>query len=321
MNTQSIYNYYGSFLEVKLDNSEFYDFELSKENFNYETKYFNKTTPIEYTTIKYSEPVYSIVDKSDSIRRRTENGWTLDFIVNRDNLDWDEGSMFYYIGSTGSTDPMVYGDNNLYFEFTNDKRIKWRKIHYNYDCDPISGNTESFYTLTGQTIPLCVDNPTKDFNITITFKRYYELNDCDLDNLGGKNDLITGQTISNSIYDIINGEEPIFIQEEVLNKKWSLEKKYRLGTLKIFLNGVRIYKIDDWEEIIPSNRGDFGYAQLLKGGVDVLTDDLYESNFLFKNITYYEEPLKYLDIRHNFNIIKEIYDIENCGEECIDNFY
>jgi hypothetical protein len=224
--------------------------------------------------------------------------------------------MFYYLGISGSTEPMAYADNNLTFEFTDDKRLLWTKIHYSGTCNPSSGYTESFYTLTGQTPSLCVDDATKDFNITISFKRYIELIGCDLENNGGINDLITGSTLTNEVIAVVEGEEPIYTHEEVLNEKWFNERFYRLGVLKIYLNGVRIYKEDEWEEIIPSNRLNGSYVQLVGGGIDVVSGDVLMSQFAIKNVKYYEEPLGFLNIKHNFHFTKSTYDIETCEFVC-----
>jgi hypothetical protein len=55
---------------------------------------------------------------SPIIKRRTEKGWTLDFIFNRQNQSWSSGSVFYYLGVRGENDPLNYSDNNLSFQFT-----------------------------------------------------------------------------------------------------------------------------------------------------------------------------------------------------------
>ena len=57
---------------------------------------------------------------------------------------------------------------------------------------------------------------------------------------------------------------------EKLNKKWWKEKQYRLGTLKIYINGRPIYKIKDWEEIIPTNRGVQPFIQSWGGGTKLM---------------------------------------------------
>ncbi len=57
------------------------------------------------------------------IRKRTEKGWTLDFVFNRDGIDWSGGTTFYYWGISGETEQENYADNNLSFSFTDDGRV------------------------------------------------------------------------------------------------------------------------------------------------------------------------------------------------------
>ena len=118
------------------------------------------------------------------------------------------------------------------------------------------------------------------FNLTIVFNRYKELNNCDIDNVGGFNDLIqgphpiafdrpltgvtamtstqivTGYTITNTIEDWVTGGTITTEYVEKLNRKWANERNDRLGQLKFYLNGNLIYTEENWEEVIPSYRND-----------------------------------------------------------------
>jgi hypothetical protein len=49
MNTQNILKFYGSKLDLKLDSSELYDFELEKTNIDYNTDVLDLTNEITYT--------------------------------------------------------------------------------------------------------------------------------------------------------------------------------------------------------------------------------------------------------------------------------
>ena len=73
-------------------------------------------------------------------------------------------------------------------------------------------------------------------------------------NVGGVNDLITGTTITIGDKSFLTGatQESFTIQE--LSKKWYQNRSNRLGKLKIYLNGQKIYELKNWEEIIPSER-------------------------------------------------------------------
>jgi hypothetical protein len=254
------------------------------------------------------------------IKRRPEKGWTLDFVFNREGLNWSQGSIFYYIGVRGDDNIKNYADNNLSFGFTNDGRIKWSAIRYLGICQTNSGYTESYYVTNGQTDPLCVTDLNKDFNITITFDRYKRLTDCNLENDGGWNDLITGRTLNNNPLDVMTGATPDYSYPEVLNRKWANERKNRLGILKIYLNGRPIAKIKDFEEVIPSNRGVQPFIQSWGGGTPLMMG-IHEgvSEFNIKTIKYYEEPLNFVQVYHNFMTRLNEFDFEICGVKCDDN--
>ena len=203
---------------------------------------------------------------------------------------------------------------------------------------------ESFYTSSGQTETLCTTGLTKDFNITIVFDRYKRYTDCDIENMGGQNDLIigphptdyiintgvtavtstqvvTGYLITNPL-DVLTGATPTYQYNEELNKKWADERDRRLGTLKIYLNGNLIYKLKDWEEIIPSKRGEQPFIQSWGGGTGLM-GGIHEGVCCFniKSIKYYEEPLNFVHVKHNFKTRLTDFDFEICNAPCVDDVY
>jgi hypothetical protein len=445
MNTQNILNFYGSKFDIRLDSSEFYDYEISKIQNDYATDVLDLTTPITYTgltidttlgysscsrnsitlsehdnSINDSDYIYSgltfnlnynnfvsyfnntyqhtilnndiftyvgipnethyfkisgfnnpidagifqftgftkNITKCLSIlnggtccpiplklnnkpwaykfnegrgtnncqpllKRRTEKGWTLDFIFNRENVNWYSNNVFYYIGVRGDNNIENYADNNLSFQFTSDKRIKWVSYRYSGVCDPSLGYSESYYLDQGVTPQLCTTGTTKDFNVTIVFDRYKRYTDCNLENDGGWNDMIPGiKTIPYtppSGSSITSTQTTIFSDQEELWKKWSSERERRLGTLKIYLNGRPIYKKENWEEIIPSTRGSQPFIQSWGGGTGLMNNvHNGTSCFNMKTIKYYEEPLDFVHVRHNFLTRLNQYDFFICGEDCKD---
>lgn len=252
------------------------------------------------------------------IKQRTENGWTLDFIFNRENLPWTEGNIFYYYGVRGSTSITETADNSLLFKFTNDGEIEYNVVRYSGDCDPSIGYSENYYTEVGVTSALCTTDLNKDFNITIVFDRYKELKDCELENEGGLNDQIPEFRIYEYVdldSESTSTQIAVHNDDSILNKKWWGERNKRLGVLKIFLNGNLIHEKENFEEVIASNRGIQPFIQSW-GGVN--NDEGGVCCFNIKSIKYYEEPLNFLQIRHNFNIIKSDYDFEICGPVCVD---
>lgn len=248
------------------------------------------------------------------IERRTSGGWTLDFVMNRMGNSWSDGNIFYYFGVRGDDNVGNYADNNLSFGFTDTGGVKWTKIHYSGVCVTDSGYTGTNYVISGTTSDLCVTNNLKDFNITIVFKRYNKYEGCDIENEGGWNDLITGKTLINNPLSIVSGGTEQYELFEVLNKKWLDERNKRLGVLKIYLNGRLIGKFENWEEIVPSKRGVQPFIQSWGGGTPNM-GGYHEGITLFdvKKFKYYEEPLNYGQIRHNFLTTQNLFDFEICG--------
>jgi cell division septation protein DedD len=259
------------------------------------------------------------------IGRRTEKGWTLDFIFNRNSNPWWLGSVFYYLGVRGEDNPNNYADNNLSFQFTSDRRIKWIAHHYSGVCDT-NGYEDGFYITSGQTPQLCVTDATKDFNVTIVFDRYKRYTECNLENDGGWNDLIpefiTSDYVNTGVTAVTSSQLSVANNIEVLNKKWADEKQRRLGVLKIYLNGRPIYKLENWEEVIPSDRGLQPYIQSWGGGTGLM-GGIHQgiSCFNIKNVKYYEEPLDFVHVRHNFLTRLNYYDFEICGVNCVDDIF
>jgi hypothetical protein len=341
MNTQNILKFYGSKLDLKLDHSEFYDFQLHTLD-DYNKEILDLTTPIIYTgltltsdcitgnTLNEIKPWVIEIDKEYSgytcdftVRSRTELGWTLDFVFNRDNLPFSDGNVFYYIGIDDENDESIFADNNLSFSFTDDGRIRWQSYRYSGYCSTDSGYTESFYISSGITPTLCLNGVSEDFNVTITFQRNHFLENCDLLNDGGINDLVTEVTEESTIYGWMTGSTQDNLLYE-LNKKWMDERYLRLGTLRIFLNGNQIYKIDDWEEVIPSVRNSENIIiQSWGGGCDgYLNLHTGVTNFNLLQIKYFEEPLQVLNVRHHYlTEIKTNFNIFECGNECLNDIY
>jgi hypothetical protein len=259
---------------------------------------------------------------SPIIERRTEKGWTIDLIFNRESQAWSLGGKFYYFGSGGPSSYVSIGDNSLSFGFTSDRRIEWTATRYSGYCDSENGYTESYYVQTDNTPQLCTTGETKDFNITIVFDRYNRYSDCDLENKGGWNDLLGWQISDYEDLTItaVTSTQIASYEEtsEFLNKKWADERNRRLGTLKIYLNGRPIYKKENWEEVVVSNRGAQPFIQSWGGSQQQDINHRGVCCFNIKSIKYYEEPLDFLHVRHNFLTRLNQYDFFICGPDCVD---
>ena len=177
MANQNILNYYGSKLDLKVDYSELYDFEISKTQDDFDAQVLDFTTPITYSgltidssclTTGLTTPFEVLVNEPYTggtcdfkVRRRTEKGWTLDFVFSGDTAD----TTFYFLGVEDDLIDTNYADNNLFFTFTSDNRINWAAFHYSGFCQT-TGYTETYYVASGQTEPLCLNGTSSDFNIS-----------------------------------------------------------------------------------------------------------------------------------------------------------
>ena len=339
MSSQNILKFYGSKLDLRLDTSELYDYELGKTELDYNPLVIDFDNEINFsgltltsdcivgTTLDNIKPweieidvQYTSYDCDFKVRKRTEEGWTANFVFNREDLPWSDGSTFYYWGIKNETISSHYLDNNLSFSFTPDGRIKWESYRYSGYCDTEDGYSEMSYISSGQTPVMCTGGTSEDFNITITFERnVYLYGECDLVNEGGINDLVSNYSVLNPINVITGDTEEVYYTYE-LNNKWNSERNKRLGTLKIYLNGRPIYKQKNWEEIVPREYEN-PIVQIWGGGTTG-SGNLHTgtTEFNLKHVKYFENPLTFPEIWHHYNVsIKPNYNINECKAECIDN--
>jgi hypothetical protein len=98
--------------------------------------------------------------------------------------------------------------------------------------------------------------------VSAVFERYKTIEDCDLLNLGGLNDLrtiTTQSSLNGESFKLIGPPETHYsgttperkIHRIKFDRKWFDELDYRLGTLKLYINGYLFLVIEDFEEIIP----------------------------------------------------------------------
>ena len=296
MNNQNILKYHGTKFDLKLDASEYYDYELGENVIDYDEVFLDLQTVITYDTLVFDSDVcvdlpleneigvdITTTNCEFHINKRTEHGWTLEFLFNRynapwSNLPWSGDGTFYYWGIKNETEPSNYLDNNLSFSFTPDRKIIWKSYQYSGHCN--TGYGESSFILSGMTPSLCIDGTTNDFLLTITFDRYNEYNNCELENEGGLNDLITGWTVTNPM-GVLTGDTEEFELIEVLNQQWFNSRDHRKGVLKFYLNGKLIHLENDWSEIIPSQRESLNpLVQIWSGGTSN-SGDIHNGQFRF----------------------------------------
>ena len=104
--------------------------------------------------------------------------------------------------------------------------------------------------------------------VDVVFERYRDMDDCHLWWYGGlgivSNFVLTASTYNQSVtliqppfthFDVDSNstttETPYGREVVELNTKWLREKDYRLGRLKIYVNGRRFHTFENFEEVIP----------------------------------------------------------------------
>lgn len=371
MNSQNIFSYFGVNLDVRLDSSEYYDYDMSVDYGDYYINILDFTKEIQYdslafdsnclltgTTIDAEKPLVLEIGVeftggtcSYIPQRRTEKGWTLDMVFDRNGLDWISGGTFYFLGVTGETNEYFYLDNNLSFSFSSGGTIDVEAYRYSGYCETLSGWSELGFVDKQSSPVLCTNGTSNDFDITITFERYNYYLECDLENEGGINDLITGWTVVNP-WDVLTGATEEVDLASVLNFKWEAEEYKRYGTLRIFLNGNPILKVENWEEVIPSDRfiptyvsvsgdtdtscdppiehidmtaeviysGITNQYQIFGGGTTGSSDlHLQDTAFEIKSVKFFNEPLHPLNVKHHYiTSIKSNFNITECQDDCIE---
>ena len=182
--------------------------------------------------------------------------------------------------------------------------------------------------------------------ISAVFERDYCWDCCDLENQGGVNDLIHERIPDvDSVFGYNDIELPAYLN---FTKKWVQEKKYRMGTLTIYVNGRPVFIDKNFEEVIPRQ---LNTANQLQVGVpfniswgggsqgllesfrfdgcecdsDIISDsqiDCITENFAgtfmgaISQFRYYLKPLGADEVQHNFLVEKDRYGLIDC--ECED---
>ena len=168
--------------------------------------------------------------------------------------------------------------NNIAFRLcgeSNNPQIGVKVLRFTGDCQTTGTCDNSGFTYTtGYTIveyctppiyPYCLSvNPAylgeeHWFQVDFVWERYTWLDDCDLWYRGGLGEITEKhylESLANNTVSLIappytRGTDGLEIELINLNEKWLIEKEYRTGRLKIYINGRIFYTIEDFEEVIP----------------------------------------------------------------------
>ena len=232
------------------------------------------------------------------------------------------------IQSTCETDPLYDSMSNVMaIKLSGDPKnpkICVRVLKFTGDCITTGTCDNTGYTYsTGYTIqeycsptsiyPTCEQvNPAwlnleHWFQINVVWERYTWMDDCDLLYRGGL-DTITrkfyleslagnSQSLIGSQYTSVGATPPQQVELVELNSAWLDEKKYRKGRLKIYINGVIFFTIEDFEEIIPRGLNTDKEKQIgvpfnmsWGGGTQGLRENLTFSSCTLPNGPYIQDP-------------------------------
>lgn len=272
----------------------------------------------------------------------TIDGWTIETIINFNNLPSTPFNPFFYIGviNVGKENKVISGEttnnsdiglsdflsNNLTFSFDNRRSIEIRSIKYInecFDCDEKEITLDEFFN-----VPKNVESNSMLLDSSLT-------SGCPEDTIFiDDNEPVTGST-----YYIHNFNKSISLSNEEdfhltityerektpnihncseLNQKFIDSTQDRLGVLRIYVNCVLYGVLYDFEDIIPrgSTQPD-SIPYVHSWGV---TDDSplfkdFSINGEFSGIIrqglFYIRPLTIGEICNNFNVFKNNYNMSD----------
>jgi hypothetical protein len=178
------------------------------------------------------------------------------------------------------TDPAMDSMSNaIALKFCGDlsnPQIGVRVLRFVGDCE-MTGSCEttgmtyvSGYTITDYCSPngiydVCESGSTfvdeeHWLQIDVVFERYSYLDECDLIYKGGLGLITKTKYLESLVGNTVNLISPPITHNDItpeqieivkLNERWLIEKKYRSGVLKFYVNGMKFFEIPDFEEIIP----------------------------------------------------------------------
>ena len=259
-----------------------------------------------------------------------KDGWTFETVLNFNNTQPTDFDVFYYLGvvKAGKDDELDsdgnlidnskvdlhnFLHNNIAFGFDEQRRIVIRSARYFEECygcseneQSVPGDVDDVFTVnegqlvTGSTLyehtfnkPVCADEES-DFMVSVVFQR-------------------GGDIIGNSCTS--------------LGTKFVENINERMGTLRVYVNGLLYGVIYDFEDIITriANNPDTEINDFVQGwgfsdDYRLSEDFTIKGEFIgqLKRGRFHTKPFSIGEIRHNYDILKECYNIEDCvGKDCI----
>ena len=247
-------------------------------------------------------------------------GWTFETVMNFDNKDMTDFSVFYYLGvgfekelidgelvDTSRSYEKDYLHNNIAFGFDKNKSIVVRSARYTeecYGCDEEEKNYSS--TECGGDSSVTVTSGNLVTGSTL-YEHSFDKAICSDDNT---NFLVTVKVERDS--SIINN------MCTELGTKFVESESERIGTLKVYVNGLLYGSIYGFEDIV-TRRASLPVHEFVQGwgfSDNFFISEDYNMFGTFEGKQprgrFHSNPLSLSEIRHNYKQLKDCYDIIGC---------
>ena len=248
---------------------------------------------------KFRRPGRSIFDNI------LNEGWTAETALNFDSETSSGFDVFYYLGVAHAGLDDVYEDgvlvednsekhkedylhNNLAFAFDENRSIVVRSVRYMEECYDCGENpTKGEYVFEHKfNKPICTDD-ISNFAVTIVFER--------------DGNIVQGMC-------------------KELNTKFIESVSERMGTLKIYVNGLLYGSIKDFEDIITRKTINtppvIDFVQGWGFSDDYRLSDDYNMVGTFEGHQlrgrFHTKPLEIHELRHNYKLLRDQYNITDC---------
>jgi hypothetical protein len=148
MNNQNILKFFGSRLNLKLDSSEYYDYELSKIEGDYNTNVLDFSSPIIYDSLKVDDSLEDFCSNIIKIKLvEVDNSINdPDYIYSGLSAIFNYNDFTSHFNTTGYTYSHTILNNDVYTYIGISGEIHYFKIH-SYFCDNIVIPENDFYYL------------------------------------------------------------------------------------------------------------------------------------------------------------------------------
>ena len=249
-------------------------------------------------------------------------GWTFETVLNFNNVPTGPFSVFYYLGvgfekelvngeliDTSRNYPMDYLHNNIAFGFDENKSIVIRSARYTEECYGCEAQDEVYSTNAcdeDSSVPVTVGSLVTGSTL---FEHSFDKGVCADDN-------------SNFVVTVKFERDASIINNMCtsLGTKFIESESERMGTLKVYVNGLLYGVLHNFEDIV-TRKASLPVHEFVQGwgfSDNFFISEDYNMFGHFDGLQprgrFHGTPLSLEEIRHNYEMLKECYDITDCFE-------